>query len=598
MIAHKTKAAMPGRQWVCIALIQSEHSSPGSGGQPLLSPALARLNYHRGFKIRAGGQRLSDAGISVSENSTTVQICIVSGGSHFPRLHGGVPGILRGSIADSQINCVRLTYGHRNLLKNIQTGDSRPARNAHNSLKFLQTVNLHSARNSLKPLSQFNYREMRELANLWIISTSTNGGGWSNPLNRLDYNDSLEPANWLIWFNSVELTELDNPLIISKTANGAIRLPQIEVTGRINNLVTDGYLVHGSSTVGGWGSMMPFLNHEENQQRPALDYGNWLSLSESDSQASLRGEPPISMTPHSANEISPVQAKKKEGRSKPLLWLVVCRHICREGRKARIRALSDKGRILPLDYRQTTENPVATYKIFVGQLSGSDLAFLRCSDLSLRPQASSTHAEKLAPEFSAFSRSTLASISSIISCGKRIPTREDLLFLLPVATVHNLLIAFSECTPYRKNIKNKTLDVAAHQNIKWLHTLSTAKAQVRHKIAKPRGAPTPSGLLTKPLIGVTVMAGSQHTQTHPKFTWLFLGTPAGTSCTPVVLRTTAVTEDDARAEFSGWDLTFAAKIRTESPLSASWTCPDSMTLWSLLGTDISYLNEMAGGRHA
>ena len=63
---------------------------------------------------------------------------------------------------------------------------------------------------------------------------------------------------------------------------------------------------------------------------------------------------------------------------------------------------------------------------------------------------------------------------------------------------------------------------------------------------------------------------------------------------PVVLRTTAVTEDDARAEFSGWDLTFAAKIRTESPLSASWTCPDSMTLWSLLGTDISYLNEMAG----
>ncbi|HBK4615512.1 TPA: host cell division inhibitor Icd-like protein [Klebsiella michiganensis] len=94
------------------------------------------------------------------------------------------------------------------------------------------------------------------------------------------------------------------------------------------------------------------------------------------------------------------------------------------------------------------------------------------------------------------------------------------------------------------------------------------------------------------------MADNQSTQTRPEFTWLFLGTPAGTSCTPVVLRTTAVTEDDARAEFSGWDLTFAAKIRTESPLSASWTCPDSMTLWSLLGTDISYLNEMAGGRHA
>ena len=63
------------------------------------------------------------------------------------------------------------------------------------------------------------------------------------------------------------------------------------------------------------------------------------------------------------------------------------------------------------------------------QLSGSDLAFLRCSDLSFRPQASRTQAENLAPALSAFSRSTLASISSIRSYGKRIPTREDLLFL-------------------------------------------------------------------------------------------------------------------------------------------------------------------------
>lgn len=56
----------------------------------------------------------------------------------------------------AQISSVRLASGHRN------------------SLKLLQSVNLHSARNSL---IQLNYREMRELA---------------NPLNRLDYNDSLE----------------------------------------------------------------------------------------------------------------------------------------------------------------------------------------------------------------------------------------------------------------------------------------------------------------------------------------------------------------------------------------------------------------------
>lgn len=147
MIAHKTKATMPGRL------------------------SLNALLKHRQItRLAAGGQTL----------------CV--------------------SITDLQINCVRLAYGH------------------HNPLKLLQTVNLHSAQNSLKPLSQLNYREMREPANPWIISTSTNGGGWSNPLNRLDYNDSLE---------------LDKSLIIPKTCDA--------------------------------GSMMPFLNHEENQQSPVLD---------------------------------------------------------------------------------------------------------------------------------------------------------------------------------------------------------------------------------------------------------------------------------------------------------------------------------------
>lgn len=86
------------------------------------------------------------------------------------------------------------------------------------------------------------------------------------------------------------------------------------------------------------------------------------------------------------------------------------------------------------------------------------------------------------------------------------------------------------------------------------------------------------------------MAVTQHTQTHPKFTWLFLGTPRGHSCLPVVLRTVADTEDTARAKFCGWDLTFAAKIRTESPLSVSFMDPENRTLWSILGSD-PYSNE-------
>lgn len=70
----------------------------------------------------------------------------------------------------------------------------------------------------------------------------------------------------------------------------------------------------------------------------------------------------------------------------------------------------------------------------------------------------------------------------------------------------------------------------------------------------------------KPLEEVTVMAGTQHTQTHPKFTWLFLGIPKGQTCTPVVIRIAADTEEEAREWYSRWDLTFAAKIRSECSL--------------------------------
>lgn len=62
------------------------------------------------------------------------------------------------------------------------------------------------------------------------------------------------------------------------------------------------------------------------------------------------------------------------------------------------------------------------------------------------------------------------------------------------------------------------------------------------------------------------MAGTQHTQTHPKFTWLFLGIPKGEVCAPVVIRIGADTEEEAREWYSRWDLTFAAKIRSECPL--------------------------------
>ncbi|KLG20726.1 hypothetical protein YA52_08310 [Enterobacter roggenkampii] len=56
------------------------------------------------------------------------------------------------------------------------------------------------------------------------------------------------------------------------------------------------------------------------------------------------------------------------------------------------------------------------------------------------------------------------------------------------------------------------------------------------------------------------------TQKLPKFTWLFLGTPKGRTCTPVVIRIVADSEQEAREFYSRWDLIFAAKIRSECSL--------------------------------
>lgn len=52
----------------------------------------------------------------------------------------------------------------------------------------------------------------------------------------------------------------------------------------------------------------------------------------------------------------------------------------------------------------------------------------------------------------------------------------------------------------------------------------------------------------------------------PKFTWLFLGTPKGQHAAPMVIRVTADTEEEARQWYASWDLTFAAKIRSECSL--------------------------------
>lgn len=565
MIEHKTKAAMPGRQ--CNQ---------------------TKINQGQITRLAAGGQSLSDTGIPVSMNSTTVQICIVLLDNHFPPLPGSAPGILRDFNTEVQIISVRLTYEHRN------------------SLKLFQTVNLQSAQNSLKLLSQLNYREMRELA---------------------------------------------NTLIIPKNTNGAVRLPQIEVLEEINNLVPESHLVHGSSTIGGWRSEA-FLYHEENHniavlhRNPDLAYErvvpqshevNQLSLSKSDSLPTIRG-----LVNYKIFVVQRLCGTQRPAQHNPEIIGAV--H-CFTGSKARIRALGDKGKILPLDTKAgipalAYSDSLVMFQIFGmarlyiwfliffsrflnSFLSSSSSAFnalyfseipfsfiaeiANCSSfVSLR---SGGNIESGLPVISAVVclQSTVAGQSHVIpicpAISNTTTSYRSVLLLLSAENLYSIvflrsgacsLIAFVQPFGSIPCLRNSALansfsqlprltpslvaaafscsrssgairiwkvgdqpspfcdlsrlivDTYVRNLIVWFSlrtyviTMDVIKTTPRTVGAVPRR-------LTKPLTGVTVMAGSQHTQTHPKFTWRFLALNRhDKKAKPRRLSVEAATEREAR----------------------------------------------------
>lgn len=260
------------------------------------------------------------------------------------------------------------------------------------------------------------------------------------------------------------------------------------------------------------------LRPAQNLQVTNCHLQNQLSLSESDSQTSLRGEP--------------LHNSLRVAQNRPFL----------------------RGAVHSI----TGSNPV--------QLSGSDLDFLRCSDLSLRPQASRTQAEKLAFGFSSLSLSMQASIASTKSYGNRIPLYADLLFLCPVAISKSRYWCFntSEHTGGSHNakvFKHKQLDGCDVDDLKCLNTLSTGKAQEVSKAAKPRGALTPSGLLTTSVISSNEAAMKDHI-THPQgrnnYIWRFLALSAiGRN----VIHIIAATEREAREQSpAGCVMVFAGRL--------------------------------------
>lgn len=180
------------------------------------------------------------------------------------------------------------------------------------------------------------------------------------------------------------------------------------------------------------------------------------------------------------------------------------------------------------------------------QVFGSSLACLRSRRLISPCMAATINWAVLSPCSFTFS------IASITSCGARACSFCDLSFFVPVAITESPKNWWS--TVYLGKNKIKHLKWIPLYIYSGLH-LELFRAQ---EIAKPAGATNTNGPLTKPLIGVTVMAESQHTQTHPKFTWRFLALSAlGRN----VIHITATTEREAR-ELSpaGCVMVFAGRL--------------------------------------
>ncbi|EIY9662523.1 host cell division inhibitor Icd-like protein [Escherichia coli] len=193
------------------------------------------------------------------------------------------------------------------------------------------------------------------------------------------------------------------------------------------------------------------------------------------------------------------------------------------------------------------------------------LALRRCSYFNLRPQASKTHAEKLALGLVNFSCSTLASIPSISSCGNRMFFFADLLFVFPldIGTPH--LNGFDGRTQYSKKSEKLSIDMCAHMILICAHSLGCI-AQIKQR---PAVLATHAGRLTTNDSKSIEVAMLNHT-THPqgrdshnlnKYIWRFI---ALSDEQPRVIHIEATSEQEARQQSpAGCVMVFAARIRQE-----------------------------------
>lgn len=218
------------------------------------------------------------------------------------------------------------------------------------------------------------------------------------------------------------------------------------------------------------------------------------------------------------------------------------------------------------DNKVALGNPV-TYEIFVGQPSGDSLDFLRCRRLTSPTSALTMNWAVLSPS------SLTNSTASATSCGTRALIFCDLLLMLfgGITGLHIFLwVPVYTKINFEKELMWVPLDVYSGCQLDAM-AFNNSEAPVDC---------TPPGASNHNVNEAYTMACQHSTQTRPKFVYLFLGTPNEfPDSTPTVLRAEADTENDARAKFPRWTLTFAAQIRTEAPCRLQIFSTDEGFMW-------------------
>ncbi|EKN6260106.1 host cell division inhibitor Icd-like protein [Yersinia enterocolitica] len=160
-----------------------------------------------------------------------------------------------------------------------------------------------------------------------------------------------------------------------------------------------------------------------------------------------------------------------------------------------------------------------------------------------------------------------ASIPSITSCGMRMDICFDLSLTVFVAMFSTLNKTCDSV--YMKSNHTKHL-MCDSFNCNLNHTLSTDKAQAVHKITKPSSALTLTGpLTTNDRLSIEV-AMLNHTQTRPKYQYLFLAVcRSDLNAKPHRESVTAHSEQDARRSLaSQFVLSFAGRIPAQGVCNA------------------------------